>query len=447
MPTEKTTGERITMEQAIQRLSESYINMDQRVTRLEGNIIQLITQLESKIDCIIQSNVNRFEEMREQLSNRIDQVREQISNRIDQIQTETSEWHIKTTQKMNQFEKERDESLQRAVLIKDACEGQSFRQEISNPNNDHLFLTNANLVCKTQVNFAPSHEDSSTPKNCKTLMPHAIVIPPTAAIPTFSGKFSERPNQFLIRVQEYAETVHGWDQHTLLLGISQFLRENALEWYCQLRASFRRPETWTEFVKLFLSQFNSPIRNARQEQEWYECKQKENETINEFLVRLRAIWKEQKPKETEVDLVKHLLCKMRSDLLSMIGVSRGATLDEIIIEAQKVEEILYRREKEQRRREYLKQTSTETAKAMNQSNDYINSPQRRNNNINTVSNRYDGSQYQKYKNLHNDKNAIQQMNSIKCQNCGLYGHFSKNCPSFQAYKGKVNSSNYDSKNE
>ena len=86
---------------------------------------------------------------------------------------------------------------------------------------------------------------------------------------------------------------------------------------------------------------NSPIRSARQEQEWHECKQRENETINEFRVRLRSIWIEQKPKESEVDLIRHLLCKMRSDRLSMIEVSRGASLDEIVFEAQKAEEILY----------------------------------------------------------------------------------------------------------
>ena len=75
----------------------------------------------------------------------------------------------------------------------------------------------------------------------------------------------------------------------VLLGISQFLRETALDWYCQIRASRRRPQIWAEFVTLFLSQFNPPIRIARQEQEWCECKQWENESINEFLIRLRSI--------------------------------------------------------------------------------------------------------------------------------------------------------------
>ncbi len=81
--------------------------------------------------------------------------------------------------------------------------------------------------------------------------------------------------------------------------------------------------------------------------------------MNEFVIRLQALWVEQKPKESEVDLVRHLFCKMWNDLLSMIGVSRGATLDEIILEAQKVDEVLYRRKKEERRLKYLNQNSSQ----------------------------------------------------------------------------------------
>lgn len=120
--------------------------------------------------------------------------------------------------------------------------------------------------------------------------------------------------RFLICIEEYALSMHSCDHFTLLNGISQFLRESALEWYCQLRLSHRQPQTWKEFTESFLSQFNPPIRKARLETEWYQCKQNENETVKQFLVRLRAIWIEQKPDETETDLVKHLLCRMRNDL-------------------------------------------------------------------------------------------------------------------------------------
>ena len=172
-----------------------------------------------------------------------------------------------------------------------------------------------------------------------------IIIPPATSIPTFSGNILENPRQFLIRVKDYAETVNHWDDRILLNGISQFLRETALEWYCQLRTSNRRPQSWNEFTTIFLNQFNSPIRRARQEQQWNNCKQEEKETISEFVVRLRALWREQKPNETEDDLARHLMCKMRGNLLTMIGISRCRSVDEIIMEAQKIEEILYQRNK------------------------------------------------------------------------------------------------------
>ena len=40
-----------------------------------------------------------------------------------------------------------------------------------------------------------------------------------------------------------------------------------------------------------------------------------------------------RPKETEVDLIRHLFCKMRNDLFGTIGAPCGPSLDEIIYEA------------------------------------------------------------------------------------------------------------------
>jgi hypothetical protein len=269
---------------------------------------------------------------------------------------------------------------------------------------------------------------------------HSIIVPPSSAAPAFHGKYSESPTQFLIRVQEYAESVHAWDRPTLLNGISQFLRDSALEWYCQLRMSHRRPQTWSEFTDLFLAQFNSPVRKARQEQEWHECKQKENETINEFLVRLRALWKEQKPMETERDLVKHLFCRMRNDLLNMIGISRNASLDEVITEVQQIEDILYRRAKGERLAKQIKPASSSNAET---------SPYKRYNEDYTRrttpwSNKEDSSyNYTRKAKTHQvnqvtpirnrtttEANMTQQLESYGgyCYTCGGYGHWTRYCP-------------------
>jgi hypothetical protein len=58
---------------------------------------------------------------------------------------------------------------------------------------------------------------------------HSNIVPLSSAAPEFHGKHLEGSTQFLIRVQEYAESVHAWDRQTLLNGISQFLRDSALE--------------------------------------------------------------------------------------------------------------------------------------------------------------------------------------------------------------------------
>ncbi|CAF1470462.1 unnamed protein product [Adineta steineri] len=258
---------------------------------------------------------------------------------------------------------------------------------------------------------------------------HSIIVPPASAAPAFHGKNSESPTQFLIRVQEYAESVHAWDRLTLLNGISQFLRDSALEWYCQLRMSHRRPQTWTEFTDLFLAQFNSPVRKARQEIEWHQCKQKENETINEFLVRLRALWREQKPHETETQLVKHLFCRMRNDLLNMMGISRNTSLDEIITEVQQIEEVLYRRAKGERLSKQIREGETLPKKNHNENNSRQTSTRWNNQSSNYQVNELTPNQY-----IHNQNqttttpNWPPSINSYECYHCGKYGHIARNYP-------------------
>ena len=193
-----------------------------------------------------------------------------------------------------------------------------------------------------------------------------------------------------------------------------------------------------EFKDLFLAQFNSPIRKARQEREWHDCKQKENETINEFLVRLRALWREQKPKETEVDLVRHLFCRMRNDLLNMIGVSRNASLDEVIKEVQQIEDILYRRAKGERLEKFKSQTSTNLEtnngrRFTEEDSQRTSMWSKRRDFSNNYTRREKDRQVNEITSGRNQATTepwlMQQTeyNEGRCNNCGKYGHLTRNC--------------------
>ena len=292
------------------------------------------------------------------------------------------------------------------------------------------------------LDATPSHDPSQPNLNVTTSVPyssprtpfpqpHTIVLPPPSSLPTFSGKMTERPRQFLIRVEEYACTITHWSRETLLRGISQFLRDDAFEWYCQLHQTHDVPTDWNQFALRFLAQFHSPIRAAQQEQAWLECKQAESETINQFVVRLRSLWLEQKPTENDSDFTKHLFCKMRPDMLNLMNFSRSSSLEHIILEAQKVEEILYLRAKEQRQRELQKNKHVFNTVEFNspQSSSSLSSHSSSSRNVpspmstpNRTRVSPQSSQNQQW------GSTTPPRTTVTCWNCYETGHYSPQCP-------------------
>lgn len=429
-------AEKVTIDQAIQRLSEANNASNQRLVDLENKLTEI--------------QLNAVEQSKEAKSN--------LSTEIKALQrtmaSQTEQWNHVTT----------DVQEMRGELRK-ICEALTMNRTSSDHNREvsenvpapQSERENARMedICELpqlpRENQHAREQGSDNdfvqilPTRYDTQVPHTIVIPPPSTIPSFGGSNSESPRQFIIRVKEYAETTNRWNDQSLLNGISQFLKGTALEWYCQLRTSYRRPHEWAEFVILFLEQFNSPVRRARQEQEWKQCKQEENETINEFIVRLRALWTEIKPNENENDLVKHLLCKMRNNLLTMIGVARHGTLEEIMKETQKTEEILYRRAKQQRH--------TNTTQEITPGNTLSTSPHhdeeqfelqamsayQRNPRNNTYANRGYTSTYRgtndrgayRYTNYPDQRTINQRYTQSayesKCYSCGKRGHLARQC--------------------
>ena len=187
--------------------------------------------------------------------------------------------------------------------------------------------------------------ETSLSREAETLLPNrqTAVFQARKPAPLFSGTAEETPRPFLSQIHQYTSSTYKWDKQTLFENIGQFLEGTAYEWYGQILASTNPPTHWDTFQTLFLQQFSSPLRAAQIEQQWKRCIQEPKESINNFLTRIRTLWSEHKPEETEQDLVRHLFAKIRPELVSLIGVLDNPTFENFLQRARGAEVIEFSR--------------------------------------------------------------------------------------------------------
>ena len=308
---------------------------------------------------------------------------------------------------------------------KDSRHGDEQTQQTNHNTNTSSFSIPLNRAVHNQetpltmgrnnLSFAHSTQAENSGNRIQTL-----VLPPSSVVPSFSGKQSERPRQFLGRVEEYAETTNMWNEDMLVRNVSQFLKDNALEWYCQLRTLNYLPKTWAEFKQEFTEQFNSPLRMAQQRQQWNECKQNKDEGINDFHTRLRAIWGEQYPQETETEFIKHFFHKMRPEIMTIVGCPRNNSLREIIREAQQAEELLFHQAQQRKESEKVASNGHYTHTMDNANNTVANASHGQPRAYNRPQNQY-------YSNMPQPSNTNQNQQVPTCYRCGRTNHRANEC--------------------
>ncbi|CAF1425813.1 unnamed protein product [Adineta ricciae] len=429
----------MTVEEAIKEIRSMQLQHDSDIKTTGESIQKIQAKIATSNDETNKKMKEEFQNINEQLTSQITSIHAQVNTTLTNLKQEMAKFMVEEIQKLNSEKQtvrvESNDSL--TTLIKEIKEMKRDIADIRNvqSNDDHVQQLDSHpngvLFSSTSKQFQQDQNTPSTTLNNDVLSihsnssilnnnrPQTVFLPTSTNAPVFHGKPTDRPWQFLIRIEEYTETVHMWGEDLLLRGISQFLKDTALDWYCQLRSCNCLPRTWAEFKQAFVKQFNSPIRIAQKIQEWKECKQNQDETMNEFIIRLRALWIEQFPLETETDLIKHLFCKMRPDILNIMGCPKINSLQEILTEAQRVEEIIYHRQKQ-----YNTGKRTFSNSNYNNNNNYYK-------NNNSIPKPNDWSQTNNngaYKNDRQQTQGNQESQQQKvCYYCGKYNHQSRDC--------------------
>ena len=445
MGDEKTTE--MKPEEAIIEIRSLQLKHNQEIKQLKEDFKSIQEKITADIDETNKNMTEKFDILNDKLISHATTASKQIDSGLSNIKEEMATvivQQMKALQDETKTYQEQSSNNLAAVIRELGREIKDIKHDLTNSSNgrqdDESTPRSENHHSNNGISSlpqqSPHNQDIPSPAtnvetasihtnsiDCTTQKMQPILLPAPTTAPVFHGKATERPWQFLIRIEDYAETVLMWGEDTLLRGVSQFLQDTALEWHCQLRTCHSLPRTWGDFKQAFMRQFNSPLRQEQQKEQWKQCKQGKDESINNFALRLRSLWVEQYPLETESDLIDHLLSKIRPEVLNTMGWPRNSSLQEILHDAQRIEKLLYRRTKTyDQDNSWVKETyydnDTNGTKDLNQINKA--STQFRTNTPSYTDTRKTTQIQQTQRNQTNRQ-------QLTCYNCGRPNHKARDC--------------------
>ena len=179
------TDTKVTLDDAVKHISTTLSQHADSIRRLQDTLNSLQPQLESRLENL---RLNTGQERRLLETNLTtlftskDTMWTQVSENLQNLNQGLVEVkNLFTAQRPPAFSRDETTHLSHSPNL-DAT-------PLHNPTQPQLHVTTSVPYSSPRTPFP---------------VPHTIVLPPPSAVPTFSGKITERPRQFLIRVEEYA---------------------------------------------------------------------------------------------------------------------------------------------------------------------------------------------------------------------------------------------------
>jgi hypothetical protein len=240
--------EKVSIEEAVKRLVDVDATNANRISKLEGQIDEMLKAFTDYREQNTNSTKNELQTMSEKMSERIESIQsmtvsfyEEVTSRYEENKQQLDRMYSDMNANMNRIFSKLNQMTDsgtipstmmnnKEVKVEEQATEQNITKELptmttdSTPIVGHTFQTTPYLM-EPEIKY----ETTAPPGLPLNGIKHSTIVPPSSAAPAFYGKHTESPTQFLIRVQEYEESVHSWDRATLVNGISQFLRDPALE--------------------------------------------------------------------------------------------------------------------------------------------------------------------------------------------------------------------------
>ena len=183
-------------------MAESTVSLDEVIKRLTDTVTQHATT--------IQQQQQSFDSLQPELDHRIEALKTNTRQGLHAIETNLTTLFASKDRLWTEISNHMRTITFSVLELKNTISNPHlpFSPALNQPPPQTTDTNNTTPLHTTSQLINASSNISYSPQQATTQLLNTIVLPPASSVPAFSGKPTERPQQFLLRVEEYTRTVN-----------------------------------------------------------------------------------------------------------------------------------------------------------------------------------------------------------------------------------------------